>query len=80
LFPEDRRYLAGLGVSSGGQLAVDKLAIHAHFEAASVGGDDPDGFDFGFEFLQQVGRQTDGPVGVVSNRAINDFHFDHGSS
>lgn len=76
--PEQPEHFPRFGVPSGGQLAVDQPAVHADFEAATVGGDQPDRFDVGFEFLEQFGRQTDGPVGVVSDRAVDDFDFDHG--
>jgi len=58
----------------GLELGEEQGPVHFHFEAASVRRLQTDGFDLGFEGLEQVGRQVHGPVSVVSDGAI--FNID----
>jgi hypothetical protein len=46
------------------------LIVDSYLKAAAVGGQQGDRFDLRLERLQQFGRQTDGPAGVVSNCAV----------
>ena len=59
----------------GLQLGVDQLAIHSHLVAPAIGRDEGDLGDPRFKVLEQVDRQTDGPVGIVSDCAILDPNF-----
>ena len=51
------------------------MIVHADLEASAVGRLQRQGFDFRLELFEQVGRQTDSPVGVVSNGAVNNLDF-----
>jgi hypothetical protein len=46
------------------------LVVDRHLKAPAVGRQQGDRFDLRLERLKQFGRQTDGPTGVVSNRAV----------
>ncbi len=61
----------------GLELGIDELPIHGHFEAPSLGGDERDILDQVLKLLKQLTCQADGPVGVVSNGAVNDLDLEH---
>jgi hypothetical protein len=67
--------LARLGVAVRLQLGIQRLAVDAHFEAASFGGHQGDRLDLGLELFEQVDRQTGGAIGVVSDSAVDDLDF-----
>ncbi len=76
-FMDKTQHLAGLGMTLGLQFRVDQFPVHADLEAASVRGNEGYTFDLRLIILEQVTCQAHGPVGVVSNRAIDDFNFEH---
>jgi hypothetical protein len=49
------------------------MVVHNDFVAPTVRGDERERFDLGFEFFEQFGRQANGPVGIVSNRAVGNL-------
>jgi hypothetical protein len=57
------------------QLGVHELAIHTDFEAPAVRGNQSDRLDTLLELLEQISRQANGPVGIVSDRAVGDLDF-----
>ena len=67
--------LAWLSMTPGIELRVDQLVIHHDLEPTSVRRNQGDGFDRVLKLLEQLGCQADGPVGIVSDRAIDDFNF-----
>jgi hypothetical protein len=69
------RHLAFFGVAPGLLFGINQGAVHVHFKAPAVRGDQADRFGFGLVLLQQFGRQTGGPVGVVSDRAVLNGNF-----
>ena len=54
-------------------LRKDQLPVHADLELASVRGKEYQGLDIRFELFEQVICQANGPVGVMSDRAIDDL-------
>ena len=54
------------------QLGIHQAPVHRHLKTATIRGDEGERGDLELVRLQQVGRQTDGPVRVVSNRAVLD--------
>ncbi len=65
---------------SGFQFGVDQFSIHRDFEAAAIRRDKRDALDHMLELLEQVISQAHGPVGVVSDRTVNDLDLKHGPS
>ncbi len=53
------------------------MSVHADLEAASVRWDQRYRFDQVLELLEQVICQAHGPVGVVSDSAVNDLDLEH---
>jgi hypothetical protein len=70
-------HLAGFGVAVGLQLGIDQLPVHADLEAAAIGGDQDHRLDQVLELFEQFASQAHGPVGVVSNRAVDDLDLQH---
>lgn len=50
------------------------MIIDRDLEPSAVRRDYRDGFDLGFEILQQLSHQTDGALRIVSNRAVFDVN------
>ena len=70
--------LAVLGMTFRGLLGEDEVAVDLHFEHPAPGGDQGQLGDGAGVVRQELGRQTDGPVRVVSDHAV--FNADlHGS-
>ena len=59
------------------QFGIDKLSVHSDLKAAPLRRDQRYGFDQMLELLEQVICQANGPVGIVSDSAINDFDPEH---
>jgi hypothetical protein len=59
------------------QFGIYKISIHTHLETAPFRWDQCYGFDQVLELLEQVICQANGPVGVVSDSAINDLDLEH---
>jgi hypothetical protein len=55
-----------------GQFGVDKLIVDCDLKAAAIGGQQGEGIEPGFKFLQEIDCQTGSLVGVRSNHAILD--------
>jgi hypothetical protein len=62
-------------MSSGFQLGINQFPVHADLEPASIRRDEGQAFDFRFELLKQLSRQTDGAIGVVSYSTIYKLNF-----
>jgi hypothetical protein len=75
-FFDQANHFAWFDVAVGIKFGVDQLVVDAHLEAAAVGGHQGERFDFRFERFQKLGRQTGGPSGIVSNRAVDQFDFE----
>ncbi len=55
----------------------DQLPVHADLEPAPVRGEEIQRLDIHLELLEQIGCQAHGPVGVMSDRAIDDLDLKH---
>ncbi len=64
----------------GLELGINQLPVHADLEAAPVRGNERDAFDQVLELLEQIIRQAHGPVGVMSDRTVNNLNFEHETS
>ena len=62
------------------QLRKDQIAIDGHFKATTIRRDERDRLDHMLVILHQLVCQAHGPIGIVSDRAVNDFDFQHTSS
>lgn len=70
--------LGVLGVTLQRLLREDQLAVGDDLEDAPAGGDEGQFLDVVGEVRQELGRQTDGSIRVVSNDAVFDADL-HGS-
>ena len=70
-------HLAGLGMPAEGGLGENQPPVDRDLEAPSVRRDDLHRRKLCLERLQQLGRQTGGPLGVVSDDAVLDAHGGH---
>ena len=70
-------HLAGFGVTVGLEFGVDQLVSNRDLELAAVRRDQAQVPDVVLEFFQQFICQAHGPVGVVSNSAVDDFDVYH---
>jgi hypothetical protein len=59
------------------QFGIYKIPVHTDLETAPFRWDQGYGFDLLLELLEQVICQANGPVGVVSDSAINDLDLEH---
>ena len=75
--PDQLQYLTLFRVPPGGFLGENQIPVHLDFEHAALRGDQLDGRDPRFYFFQQIGRETHGAGGVVSNSAIFDADSEH---
>ena len=64
-------------MTSGLQFGVDQLSIDRDFEASAVRRDKRHRFDHMLELLEQISCQAHGPVGIVSDRTVNDLNLKH---
>jgi hypothetical protein len=71
-------HLAGFGVTPGLELGINQSVVDTDFVPASIGGDESHALDFRFEVFEQIACQAHGPVGVMSDRAVDDLDFHHG--
>ena len=55
------------------------MTIHNHFKASARGGQQRHTLYHRFKLGNQVGCQTDSPVGIVSNLAVFNADFVHGT-
>ncbi len=62
------------------QFGIYKLPVHADLEASPFRGDQRYGFDQVLELLEQVVCQANGPVGIVSDSAVNNLDLEHKTS
>lgn len=59
------------------QFGVDQGAVCLYFEASAIRGNQSHRFDDMLVFPEQLLCQAYSPVGVMSDRAIGDFDFEH---
>jgi hypothetical protein len=59
-------------VTSGLEFGVYQFIIHADFVPASLGRNESDTLDFRLDIFEKLVCQAYGPVGVVSNCAVDD--------
>jgi hypothetical protein len=52
------------------QFRIDQVSVHGNLETPAIRRDQRQRFNLGLKFSQQFGRQTGGPVQVMSNGAI----------
>ena len=66
------------GVAAGGHLGVQQLAVDAKFEHAALAGNQRPGgnVDFQLALTQDFIRQTDGTIGIASQRAVMELDFE----
>ena len=69
--------LAGLRMPVGLQLGVHQPIVDGHFKATAIRRNERDPLDQVLEMLEQLTCQAHGPVGVVSDRAVDDFDSQH---
>jgi hypothetical protein len=65
------------GVTVGLELGINQTVIYLDLELATVRRDQGQVPDIILELLKQFVCQAHGPVGVMSNRAVDDFDVDH---
>jgi hypothetical protein len=58
-------------VSVGLQLGINQLVVDSHFETPPIGRDQRDRLDFWLKLFDKLGRQTDSPIRIVSDCAVN---------
>jgi hypothetical protein len=68
---------AGLRVPIRLELGIHELAVDGHLETTPVRWDQRNSFDYVLKFLEQFACQANGPVGVVSDRTVNDLDLKH---
>lgn len=61
----------------GLEFRVDEFPVHTDLELASVRGNECHRFNDMLELLEQIIHQAYGPAGIMSDRAIDDFNFEH---
>ena len=71
-FADQILHLPRAGEAAVGKLGVDQTAIDGHLEAAAIGGQQGEGFQAGFEILEELGCQTGSLIGIRSDRAVLD--------
>jgi hypothetical protein len=59
------------------QLGVNGPVVDADLETPTIGRHQNKRVDLHLEFFQQLGRQTDGTIGIMSNGTVNQLYF-HG--
>jgi hypothetical protein len=52
------------------QLGVNGSVIDGDFETPTIGRHQNERIDLHLKFFQQLGRQTDGTIGIMSNGAV----------
>lgn len=73
-------HLARLGVALQRKLGKYESTVHGHFEATPVRRNEGNALYQMLEVFEQLVRQADGPVCVVSDCAINDLYLEHVAS
>jgi len=69
---DERPQFVGRCVTPGGVLGIDQLVADHHLKGAAAAGDQGPGLDPGFEFLDQLCRDTHDLGGIVSRSAVFD--------
>ena len=59
-------------MATGLDLGVNQCIVDNHLEHASMGWDQGEAFDLGFEIIEQIIYQAYSPVGIVSDSAVGD--------
>ena len=66
-------------MAAGFKFRIDQFVVDADLIASAVGRNQADGFDLRLKMLEQLSGQAHGPIGVVSDRAVNNLDFHHGN-
>jgi hypothetical protein len=69
--------LALLSVTLCLKFGINQLPVHADLEASPVRRDKRHRFDQMLELFEQVICQANGPVGIMSDCAVNDLYLEH---
>ena len=64
-------------MAPGAALGVNQLAVHRNLEHPALRGFQGDPGDLVLELVQQLGHQTGGTIGIVSNCAVFDGNREH---
>ncbi len=62
------------------ELGIKKRVVNAHLKPAAIGRDKGNTLNFRFNMIQQFVCQAHGPVGKVSDSAVNDRNFNHNAN
>jgi hypothetical protein len=76
-FADQPDNFARFGMTFGLKFGIDQRSVHTDLEAASIRGNEGERFNQMLKLPEQVLFQAHGPVGVVSNRTVDDFDFKH---
>ena len=79
-FADQPNNLARFGVTFGLQFGIDQRSVDSDLEAASVRGNQHYRFNHMLKFLEQIFFQAHGPVGVMSDCAVDNFNLKHRTS
>jgi hypothetical protein len=80
IFSNQPGHFALFGVTPDALLGIDQVAVDGDLVNAAFRRDEGERFDVVFVLVQQIGRQTGSPRGVVSDRAVFNRNFQqHGS-
>jgi len=77
---DQAQHLARLGMSAEGGFGEHQLVVHGNFEASAGRRSQFERPQPDLMQLQKLGRQTDGPIGVVSGDAVFDTDHVHRNS
>jgi hypothetical protein len=66
-------------MTPGLEFGINELPVYADFVTASVRRNKSYALNLGFKILEKFINQAHGPVGIVSNRTVNDLDLHHGS-
>lgn len=64
-------------MTPGLEFGKNKLPVYADLVTASIGWNKRYAFNLRFKISEQIIYQAHGPVGIVSNRTINDLDLHH---
>ena len=76
--PHQLQHFPRLGVTFRLQFRVQQLSVDGHLKAASIRRYKRDLLDGVFVLFEQFIHQADGPSGVMSDRAVDNFDGEHG--
>ena len=62
-------------MAPGLELGIDQIPVDGYLVTPAIGGNQGDRLDLRLIVLEQLGRQTGGPVGIVSGCTVHHFNF-----